>query len=68
MSWAPFAPSRTFGSFCKSFRSKSTTSLEMSAGMGGLLYRIRLQSKEILELKNLVSSHMGVPCGFFSLS
>ena len=40
----------------------------MSAGMGGLLYRIRLQSKEILDLKNLVSYHMGVPCGFFSLS
>ena len=37
----------------------------MSAGMGGLLYRIRLQGKEILELKNLVSSHMGVPYGFF---
>ena len=37
----------------------------MSAGMGGLLYRIRLQRKEILELKNLVSSHMGVPYGFF---
>lgn len=37
----------------------------MSAGMGGLLYRIRLQNKEILELKNLVSSHMGVPYGFF---
>ena len=43
ISFAPVAPRRFFGSFCKSFWSKSLTQGLRSDGIGALLCRIRLE-------------------------